>query len=139
MSNLAGRLFSGNKKAEGELKRRVSAAGIPFEHLGWDGYDCSVEIYGVPADYRLSADEQRMIHEAGFAKAYVNHTDHWETHYNFRGKDFVSVKGWRVSYPHKREAGAKGIWVEEFIEGWPKEWFDTGYAIIHPTTTGQKP
>lgn len=130
MSNLADRLF-GQSHAEGELEDMLSNAGVEFERLGWDSYDCSVEIYGVAPEFRLSDEVQRQIYEAGFAKAYVNHTDKWETHYSFtRSKKFRPVKGWRVSYPHKRGEGEKGIWVEEVIEGWPKEWFDSGYAQV---------
>ena len=141
--SLAERLFAG-AFAESELEEKLSDAGVTFERLGWDHYDCSVEIYGVPAAYRLPEEAQRVIHAAGFVKAYINHEDKWETHYDFKPREkFEPSKGWRVSYPHKRGEDERGIWVEEFIPGWPKDWFDTGYVLIKPcavdaaTTTAQ--
>lgn len=126
--SIAERLFDSNN-AGSELEDQLEEAGVPFERIGWDWYDCSLEIFDVPSDYRLSEAAQRVIYDAGFAKAYVNHIDKWETHYSFKA-EFIVSKGWRVSYPHKRGPGEKGIWVEEFISGWPKDWFDTGYAIV---------
>lgn len=84
-------------------------------------------------DARLSVEVQRAIQAAGFIKVYVNHEDKWETHYTFYGKDGameLPVKGWRVSYGHRRGDGSKTVWVEEWIAGWPQEWFDTGYVLI---------
>lgn len=133
--SLAERLFKSEAKrprAQDELERRLASASIPFKSIGWDYYDGSLELHGVPAEYRLPIDAQRVIHEAGFVKAYVNHEDRWETHYTFHPREPFKKesKGWRVSYPHKRGENEKGIWVEEFIENWPKEWFDTGYCIV---------
>lgn len=129
MSNLSGRLFRGVKGAKGELEALLKSAGVPFKSLGWDSYDNSVEIHGVPAPYRLSEDAQGAVYRSGFSTAYVNHADKWETHYRFGPGDFVVSKGWRVSYPHKR--GDDGvIWVEEVVDTWPKEWFATGYCIV---------
>jgi hypothetical protein len=126
---LAARIWDGDY-AGSELEEKLSDAGVPFERLGWDSYDVSLELHGVPADYRLNADAQKLINEAGFGKVYVNHVDKWETHYNFKKDDFTEVKGWRVSYPHKRGEGEQGIWVEEQCPTWPRQWFDTGYAVV---------
>lgn len=137
MSTLANRLFDG-REAECELEILLADAGVVFSRIGWDSYDASVEMHGVPADYRLSVEAQRAIHDAGFVKAYVNHVDKWETHYGFRPcEEFTEAKGWRVSYPHKRGEGENGIWVEEVCKSWPKEWFETGYCIVKPSRVGE--
>ena len=133
-ANLAGRLFDEQfvaEKDEEELTQRLRNAGMNFERLGWDHYDCSVELHEVPPDFRLTPEMQRVIHEVGFAIAYLNHTDKWETHYSSHPmKEFQPSKGWRVSYPQKRGPKEKGIWVEEVITTWPSEWFTSGYAVI---------
>lgn len=127
-SSLAERIFDGFG-AESELETQLYEAGMTeFERLGHDWYDCSLEIYGAPPAFRLSEEMQRICFDAGFAKVYVNHTDKWETHYNF-GKEFKMAWGWRVSYPHKRGDTA-GIWVEAPVPGSPVEWFKTGYAKV---------
>jgi hypothetical protein len=132
---LAERLFDGGD-AETELIEALQTAGVPFERLGWDWYDISLELHGVPADYRLSEAAQRVVHEAGFAKVYVNHEDKWETHYSFHaGGPFEASKGWRVSYPHKRGESGPGIWVEADVPSWPREWFTSGYAVVRSSTT----
>ena len=130
MTNIASRLYDAHY-AESELENQLEQAGAEFEGLGWDWYDHSIELHGVTPDYRLSEEAQKIIHKAGFSTAFVNHTDKWETHYHFNpnGK-FKESKGWRVSYPHKRGEGEKGIWVEEVCQTWPKDWFDSGYCIV---------
>jgi hypothetical protein len=128
--SIASRLFDATY-AENELEEALSNAGINFEKLGWDYYDCSLEIYGVEPICRLSVDAQKVIHAAGFATVYVNHTDEWETHYTFPSGEFVEQKGWRVSYPHKRkDASDKTILLERPVESWPKEWLETGYCKV---------
>lgn len=130
MTTIAARIFDG-AEAQFELDRQLEAAGAVFERTTWDDYDNSLELKDVPPEHRLSVEAQRVIHAAGFTKVYVNHVDKWETHYGWKyGEEFAESKGWRVSYPHKRGPEEKGIWVEEFISGWPKEWFGTGYAIV---------
>lgn len=127
---LAECLFAGSR-AECELEDQLTDASVTFERLGWDDYDCSVEIHGVPTDDRLSEEAQRVVHAAGFITAYVNHEDSWETHYHFKPREeFTFSKGWRVSYPHKRGENEQGILVEELVPTWPKEWFDTGFVIV---------
>lgn len=133
---IAERMFDGGA-AQSQLEMQLVEAGFgDFERLSWDEHDYSVEIYGVPPAARMPVDAQRVIHAAGFLKAYVNHGDKWETHYSFKpGEEFTEAKGWRVSYPHKRGKDEKGIWVEEHIAGWPQDWFDTGYVLIKPSAS----
>ena len=129
-TRLAGRMFDG-AHAESELEEQLFDAGVSFSKIGFDPYDCSIELYGLPNDFRLSEEVQKIIYAAGFAKAYCNHQDKWETHYAFDAtKDFAMSKGWRVSYPHKRGDDEKAILVEEFVPTWPKEWFDDGKVKI---------
>lgn len=129
MTSIAERIFDGGF-AESELEASINE--VPYEKLGCDDYDCSLELYGVPVDYRLTEPVQRIIKEAGFVKVYVNHVDKWETHYTWGHPDkpFSPVEGWRVSYPHKRGPEEKGIWVEKVIPTWPDKWFDTGYVLV---------
>lgn len=132
---IAERMFDGSH-AEGELETQLYEAGLKdFERLGCDWYDCSLEIYGVPPEFRLSEEMQRICHAAGFAKVYVNHTDKWETHYNF-SEEFKTSWGWRVSYPHKR-GDKDGIWVEAPVPGWPVDWFTSGYAKVKKWLTSE--
>lgn len=128
-ATLAQQLFDGSD-AKAQLRRYLRDAGVNFERIGWDHYDCSLEIHGVPSTERLSEKAQRVVHEAGFDLVYLNHQDHWETHYRFKPEVFELSKGWRVSYPRKRGEGQRGIWVEAIVQSWPKEWFDTGYAVV---------
>ncbi len=128
-TSIAQRLFDGSN-AESELEEKLDEAGVKYEKLGFDYYDQSLELYDVPSDYRLSAEAQAIIHEAGFAMVYVNHLDKWETHYTFDSGEFKPKDGWRVSYPHKRSDGTAGILVEKPIPRWPQEWFDSGYAKV---------
>jgi hypothetical protein len=127
MATIAERLFDSHY-ASSELEESLEGK-INFTGISWDWYDNSLEIHGSNPNDRLSLEVQKIVHAAGFSKVYVNHMDKWETHYSFVG-DFKEQKGWRVSYPHKRGEGEKGIWVEEIVTYWPKEWFDTGYCII---------
>jgi len=108
------RLFDGSA-AESEIEDCLSDAGVLFEKIGWDYYDNSLELYEVQPDYRLSDEAKKIIQDAGFSICYVNHTDKWETHYG-SGNEW---KGWRVSYPHKRDDGDTTIWLEEPVASWP--------------------
>lgn len=127
--SLAERMFDGFF-AESHLEHLIDEAGAVYEKLAWDHYDCSLELHGCAPDFRLPVEAQKVVHGAGFDKCYVNHTDKWETHYSFRSKEFQESKGWRVSYPHRRGEGEKGILIEEVCQSWPKEWFETGYCRV---------
>lgn len=129
MATTAERMFDGFF-AESALEVALDDAGAQYERLGWDHYDNSLELHGCLPDYRLSIEVQKIVHNAGFSTCYVNHTDKWETHYNFKDKDFKESKGWRVSYPHRRGENDRGILLEERCQSWPTEWFETGYCQI---------
>lgn len=130
--SIAERIFDGGW-AESELEMKLD---INFDHLGWDHYDNSLEIYEVADDDRLSPKDQQTIWEAGFSKCYVNHKNKWETHYswwkagNKQGEPFKPIDGWRVSYPHKRNDGDPATHVEAQPPSWPKSWFETGACIV---------
>jgi hypothetical protein len=123
MSSIADRMFDG-VSAEAELEELISDAGVEFDRLGWDYYDCSVELHGVADDARLSVDTQRIVHAAGFAKVYVNHKNGWETHYTWKAGPFEPVRGWRRHMEHNEEPGPSGV--TEFkimkISYWPDTW-----------------
>lgn len=119
------------KIASNKFKDELAKLGLNPASIGGDSYDQSVKLYGVDNEVRLSNDQQEMIFSNGFVKIYVTHKDGWETHYSsFYPDRPCPVKGWRVSYPHKRGDEEKGIWVEELVDSWPSEWFDTGYVQI---------
>lgn len=117
--------------AEGDLEQLLSDNGLEDVGHHHDYYDCSLELTGMPADFRLSAEQQEAISGAGFVKCYVNHIDKWETHYTWP-RPFESVEGWRVSYPHKRPPEIRGdnkIWVEKITPTWPASWFEDGGSV----------
>lgn len=69
--------------------------GFDFDRCGTDSYDSSIEIYGVPEACRLNEAQQRLLHDSGFDRAFVNHVDGvTETHYAWRAP-FESAAGWR--------------------------------------------
>jgi hypothetical protein len=126
--SIADRLFDADY-ASAELEDQLD--NVPFDRMGWDNYDCSLELYEVDDDYRLPVEMQKVIFDAGFFKVYVNHKNKWETHYSWsHGKGFVEAKGWRVSYPHKRGEEGGPILVEAIVPSWPKKWFEAGHAVV---------
>ncbi len=128
---IAERMFDGAYAENNLTEQLVEAGMVDFEDLGFDEYDNSLEIHGVPDDFRLSEAMQLIIYTAGFTRCYVNHVNNWETHYGWKhGEDFKLSDGWRVSYLSKRNDGSIGILVENTVDGWPKEWFDTEYVKI---------
>jgi hypothetical protein len=123
---LAERLFS-IQTVEAELADALD--DIEFTSLGWDYYDVSLEMYGVPNNYRLSEHDQSIIHEMGFANVYVNHLDGWETHYSWT-KVFKVNNGWRVKYRNKENPPVNQILLENKAESWPDKWYDADYVKI---------
>ncbi len=124
-----------DKAAKEEAERLLKDHGVPFASIGWDYYDESLEVHGVEPAWRMSGDARKALAAEGFATVYVNHTDGWETHYSLSN---VSRPGWRVSYPNKgRREGehSAAIWVEARVDGWPAQWFDTGYVVIKGNET----
>ncbi len=91
--------------------------GLIFDSIGSDVYNNSVELHGVENQQRLTPVMQEMIFNEGFVTAFVNHRNHWETHYNWnRQNPFVAVSGFRVSYGHKNQCGK--LLVEVVPERW---------------------
>jgi hypothetical protein len=127
--NIANKIFEG-ERLRSNLEDTLLDAGAQFDDTGFDDYDNSLELFDVPDDYRLSPEVQEIIFKAGFSIAYINHKNKWETHYRFGPEPFKEVEGWRVSYPQKRGKDEKGIWVENKIDSWPQDWFETGYAVV---------
>lgn len=128
MTTTAEKLFE-LSRVKFDLAVQLDDAGVVYEDIGWDYYDNSLELRGVPNDLRLSEDAQRVIHGAGFSKVYVFHKAIWETHYSFK-EIFALSAGWRISYPHKRGDGDGAIWVEKIVTGWPREWFENGKCVV---------
>ena len=109
--------------AESEMIALLRERDALFEKIGWDNYDGSLELYGVPNTWRMSADIQKVCWDEGFIKVYVNHLNKWETHYSFGTPDgFKVAHGWRVSYPHKRAEDGRGLLLEE-TPSWPRTWW----------------
>jgi hypothetical protein len=126
------------QQAEHDFEEAVFEAagdsGFDFSKINWDSYDSSIEFYGVKPDARMNDAVQKVVFDAGFGKAYVNHTDGWETHYGFydmkKAKDFKPQKGDRIKYGYKQGENPARFYVEEFPEGWPKEWKTNGSVVI---------
>ncbi len=102
-----------------DLWRRFFYAQTDFEEsltgaqpdLDWDKnwydpYDESIEFSEVPPDVRLNEAVQRILFDAGFLKAFVNHSDGWETHYSW-GAKFKKHNGWRTKGPALLDATRK--------------------------------
>lgn len=106
----------------------VNAGFGDFEEIGGDDYDNSIEFHGTENVARMNEAAQRIIFDAGFSIAFVNHKDGWETHYSWSyGKPFAASRGWRRL---KREGGFD---ISYWPEGWThKEWLETGYMRIVP-------
>lgn len=122
-------------KAESDFEDALVEAGFgEFEGVSGDHYDNSIEIHKVGNAARLNEAAQRVVFDAGFSKAYVNHEDGWETHYNWKqGEPFTAQRGWRRL---RREGGFD---ISYWPEGWgdPKtgrcaEWLSNGYMRIVP-------
>ena len=126
---IADKIFTG-EDAKVQIEDSLLELGVIFEDSAFDSYDCSMELYDIPDDQRLSEDAQKVIFDAGFSTVYLNHKNKWETHYNFNSGEFKAKEGFRVSYPEKRGEGETGILVEKMIDSWPKKWFETGYAVV---------
>lgn len=121
-------------------------SGTHYQSLGWDDYDNSIEIYGVYDEVRLTEAQQRIIYDAGFSIAFVNHKDGWETHYHWNQREpFKSQRGWRRRYVSDSTATTTNVIVGEQNPGyyeisyWPTTWgekmkkdLDSGYFRIVP-------
>lgn len=127
----------GSKK--NEFEDALDDLGVPFDNIGWDWYDNSLEINKVESDYRLSDEAYKFIFDSGFSICFVNHKDGCETHYS-AGKR----RGWRRRYVSDPEVTTTRILFGEpdpgyfevsyWPEGWDKQrgWIDSGYMRVVP-------
>lgn len=86
-----------------------------------DDYDGSIEFDEVAPSARLDDTAQRLIFDAGFLRAFLNHTDGWETHYSWRAgpvdaTPFRPDHGWRRKELQEPQ--------RFLISHWPKSWGD---------------
>lgn len=136
--------------AESRFTDQLCDAGWgEYQSIGGDHYDNSIEFYKVENDERMGEAAQRILFDAGFSRAYVNHKDGWETHYSWdHRKPFEPSKGWRRRYvidptaTTTRQVGAdppedRGYYeISEWPESWnserTKDWLRSGYMRIVP-------
>jgi hypothetical protein len=79
---------------EDDLCNVCIAADIPFEDFTHDWYDASIELYGVPAKYKLTEDQQKALWDFGFFGCWTHtvgvqdgpHNKADEEHYYQKGK-----------------------------------------------------
>lgn len=76
--------------------------------FGWDQYDDSLELYRVNPERKcLTEQEQKVIYEHGFIKAYVNYSDGRAEVYdwglNRKTPGFKAVNGLQVSNHNSKE------------------------------------
>lgn len=138
-------------RAESDLSDALSDAGFgDYEKISGDYYDNSIEFHSVMDDARMNEAAQRIVFDAGFSKAYVNHKDSWETHYNWNhSKPFAPSRGWRrrwVADPTSETTNHIGVPVQPdnagyfeisfWPEGWnspmSEGWKENGYMRIVP-------
>lgn len=143
-------MFSYNE-ARNEFEKALCEAGFgDFEDLRGDDYDNSIELDEVGNDERLGEAAQRVIFDAGFSIAFVNHKDGWETHYGWkRGEPFAVQRGWRRRYVEDPSAITTNVIagpprsgyyeISYWPDGWgdPKtgkcaEWLSSRYMRIVP-------
>lgn len=137
-------------RAEADFSEAICEAGFgKFSRIGGDDYDNSIEFYEVSDDARMNEAAQRIVYDAGFSTAYVNHKDGWETHYNWRhAEGFKVSRGWRRRYVTDptamttRQIGAddpdqRGYYeISYWPDGWgsphTKDWISRGFMRIVP-------
>jgi hypothetical protein len=144
---------AGNKSEIAQAKLRLADklihAGLItslYDGMGGDWYDNSIELYNCAPGLRLTEEMQKVLFDEGFSVAYVNHTDGWETHYNW-GKEFEKERGWRRRWVHSPtatttnvlgkvvEASDRGYYeISYWPTGWQgqEDWLTTGYMRIVP-------
>ncbi len=148
-------------RAESDFTDKLCDAGWgEYATIGGDYYDCSIEFYKVENDERMPEAAQRILHEAGFFRAFVNHKDGWETHYNWNPKEpFKASRGWRRRYVSDPTVSTTRVAagppdpgyfeISYWPEGWDsertKEWLSSGYMRVVPdplevaVTSGVRP
>lgn len=145
------------RRAESEFSDALCDAGFgDFTSIGGDDYDNSIELYGVSNEARMTEAAQRLLFDAGFSKAYVNHEDGWETHYTW-SKEFAVQPGWRRRYvkdpttattrmiggdlPEERGYFEINYWPDGWGDqehGRCAEWLKSGYMRIVPDPQGAR-
>lgn len=131
--------------AECSFAEQICDAGFgDYNRIGGDHYDNSIEFYQVDDSARMNEAAQRVVYDAGFSKAFVNHKDGWETHYSWSQRDeFKPSRGWRRRYVNDPNATTTNVIAGEpkpgyyeisyWPDGWShKEWLDSGYMRIVP-------
>lgn len=115
------------ERAKDDFEDRLFDLGLEeFEDIGWDFYDSSLEILGASNDAVLNEELQYFIKNSGFLKCYMNHKDHWETHYDLIK---MPAKGWRVCHTHK--SGKSVILLEKSPQSWQNT--DIKYKVVCKT------
>ena len=115
------------QKDQFEFESALEEAGLEqgkhYSRIGWDDYDCSIEFYNVENDVRFGVELQKIVADAGFIKAYVNHKDGWETHYTWK-TPFSPVRGWRRWMEHNKEPSPSGVTTLKKLKVsyWPEGW-----------------
>lgn len=120
--------FKLEKAAFEEHLMEVAGEGFDLSDLRADSYDTSIEIDDVPPSARLNEAAQRLLAEAGFSRAYLNHTDGWQTHYVWP-TEFKPVTGWGR---RRREDGGFDItyWPDDWTTTVGKDWLSSGFIKI---------
>lgn len=118
--------------AESDFEDALLEAGFgEFAGISGDHYDNSIEIHKVGNSARLNEAAQRVIFDAGFSIAFVNHQDGWETHYNWKHDEpFAVQRGWRRRYVQDPSATTTNVIAGSPSPGyyeinyWPEGWGD---------------
>jgi hypothetical protein len=134
-------------RAETNFTDALCNAGFgDFHRIGGDYYDSSIEFCQVENDARMSEAAQRVVFDAGYSKAFVNHKDGWETHYSWHGTEFKPARGWRRRYvtdpeakttnqigandPEQRGYYEISYWPDSWNVPSTKSWLASGYMRI---------
>lgn len=137
--------------AENAFSHAMVEAGFgSYRRLSGDWYDNSIEFYEVDNNARMGKEAQKVVFDAGFSSAYVNHSDGWETYYNWDHKsEFSPVVGWRRRWVVDPTSATTNIiggaatpedfgyyeisfWPESWKSSQSEKWLETGYMRIVP-------
>jgi len=80
--NLSERLFCSTfARAEIENMLEPSIPDWCDWHLSWDYYDDSIELHGMPLDWKISTGILQKLFDEGFQRVWVNYSDKSEKYY----------------------------------------------------------
>ena len=84
-------------KSDFEEELTKADSTLDYINMWWDWYDNSLELGGVPVDYRFNdAIKEVIFTKHGFSTCWLNHSDGWETMYYQKlvkeGTDIVKPK-----------------------------------------------